>query len=382
MRLSDLTLGTPPSGIRAVFNRIAESENVISFALGEPDYSTPVKFLEGISESMNQGKTHYTPNAGIMDLRVAIAESYGERGIDPRQVVVTAGATEALLLLFMTLLNRGDEVIVMEPYWPTYLGQIRAVGGVIRFVRTYEEDGFVVKKENIESAITDKTRMIILNSPANPTGAMISREELGAIAEIAVKHDLIVISDEVYKHIVFGRNEFHSIYDFPGMRERCVIVDSFSKAYAMTGWRIGYIVAPAGTAKALESMHEYGVSCISEPIQRAAIRALKCGREFVEEMRESFEKRRNLITEGISSIEGLRCLVPPATFYLYFNIEKTGMKSNDFVNMLLDEQSIALAPGTAFGQGQENYIRLSYANSEENIKTAIGRIDRFVHDHM
>lgn len=381
MRLSNLTLGTPPSGIREVFNRVAEVENVISFALGEPDYHTPGQFLEAAKRSMDMGRTHYTPNAGIMDLRTAVAESYGTRGILPEQVVVTAGATEALLLVFMTLLNCGEEVIVTEPYWPTYLGQIRAVGGVVNFVRTYEEDGFVPRKENIEKAITGKTRMIILNSPANPTGALMSGDDLMGIAELAREHDLIVISDEVYKHIVFDDKRFHSIYDFPGMKERCLIVDSFSKAYAMTGWRIGYIVAPPDVAKALETMHEYGVSCISEPIQRAAVEALRHGGDFVKEMRQSYEKRRNMIVEGISGIRGLRCLTPPATFYLYFNIEETGMNSKDFVNKLLDEQKIALAPGTAFGEGQEHYIRLSYANSEEKLKTAIDRIDTFIQNN-
>lgn len=381
MRLSNLTIQTPPSGVRAVFNRIAESNDVISFALGEPDRTTPEQFLKAAKASMDLGRTHYTPNSGIMDLRIAIAESYRNQLIKPEQVVVTAGATEGLLLLFMTLLNPGDEVIVMEPYWPTYLGQIKAVGAVPHFVRTYENDGFIAKKENILAAVNEKTRMILLNSPSNPTGSMMEEEELRQIAEIAEEHDLIVVSDEVYRHIVYDGRTCSSIFNLPGMPERCIRVDSFSKAYAMTGWRVGYLIAPKEIAKALETMHEYGVSCISEPVQRMAVEAIRHGGEFVEDMRKSFERRRNLIVEGISQINGLSCIMPKAAFYLYFNIEKTGMDANDFVYRLLEEQKIALAPGTAFGDGQEHYIRLSYANSEENLKIAVDRIEKFVKQH-
>lgn len=382
IRLSDLTSGTPPSGIRAIFNRIAESKDVISLALGEPDSTTPKACIDAAIESMEMGNTHYTPNAGIWDLRTAIAEYYKKRHIRPEQVIVTAGATEALLLIFMTILNPGDEVIVAEPYWPTYLGQIKAVGAVPRFVRTCEEDGFVFSIEKLKAAINEKTRMILLNSPSNPTGALMCKSLIEEIAKLVVQHDLIVISDEVYHRMIYDHSEFHSIYDEPGMTERCLIVDSFSKTYAMTGWRVGYIIAPEDVAKALESMHEYGVSCISEPAQRAAIAALEHGEIFVRETVDSLKRRRDIIVDGLSKIPGIRCRKPEATFYLYFNVSDTGMTSHEFVYGLLETQKIALAPGTAFGDGQEAYVRLSFACPEETLHIAIERIEAFLHKNI
>lgn len=381
MRLSNLVLSTPPSGIRAVFNRVAESGDVISLALGEPDGDTPKACIEAAKKSMDMGRTHYTPNAGIMELRTAIAESYKNYDISPKQVVVTAGATEALLLLFMTLLNPGDEVLVAEPYWPTYLGQIKAVGAVPRFVRVQESEGFQLKKESLERAVNEKTRMILLNSPANPTGAVIGKEELEKIAKLAVQHDLTVISDEVYCHMIYDDREFSRIYDFPGMSERCVIVDSFSKTYAMTGWRVGYMIAPPEVAGALETMHEYGVSCISEPSQRAALEALSCGEPFVKATCEALKRKRDMMTKGIAEISGLQCRNPEATFYLYVHIGGTGMCAEPFVYGLLEQQKLALAPGTAFGEGQEAYVRLSFASSETNLKEALKRIKAFVQDN-
>lgn len=381
IKLSDLTLSTPPSGIRAVFNRIAESEDVISLALGEPDNHTPLTFIEAAVKSMQSGRTHYTPNAGLMDLRCAIAESYKNRNILPEQVIVTAGGTEALLLIFMTLLNPGDEVIVMEPYWPTYLGQIKTVGAVPHFVRVYEEDGFVVRKEKLAQAVNEKTRMILLNSPSNPTGAVIDRETVEFIANVAAERNLIMVSDEVYSQMVYEEGTYTSIYDLPGVHSNCLIVDSFSKTYAMTGWRIGYIIAPIHVAKALETMHEYSVSCISEPTQRAALAALKYGEEFIKESLDSLKRKRDLMVQGILSIPGLRCQRPEAAFYLYFNIEDTGMGAEEFVYGLLAQEKLALAPGTAFGQGQESYIRLSFASTEEILETAVERIRKFVHQN-
>ena len=382
MKLSDLVRGTPPSGIRAIYNKIAEAGDVISLALGEPDGDTPRKCIEAAEKSFDMRQTHYTPNAGIMDLRVAIAESYGNASFQPSQVIVAAGATEALLLICMTLLNPGDEVIVMEPYWPTYLGQIKAVGAVPHFVRTYEEDGFIVRRENLKAAINDRTKMILLNSPSNPTGALMKQEDIEMIASLAIKNDLIVISDEVYHKMIYDDAPFFSIYDVPGMAGRCLIVDSFSKTYAMTGWRVGYIAAPPDAAKALEAMHEYGVSCISEPSQRAAIAALKYGDGFVEQTLESYAKRRAIMTEGLSGVPGIRCRKPEATFYLYFNVRDTGMTSDEFVYRLLDQQKIAMAPGTAFGDGQDAYVRLSFASSEENLQIAIDRVRKFVQQNQ
>ncbi len=377
MRLSNVSQNTPPSGVREVFNRIAEADDVICFALGEPDQTTPAPIIEAACESLRQGHTHYTPNAGFYALRRAIAASYPDRGYTPEQVVVTAGGTEAILLTLLSVIDPGDEVIVSEPYWPTYLGQINACGAIPRFVRTFEEDGFALRPENVERAITPRTRMIIVNSPANPTGAVMSREELDAIARIAQRYDLIVLSDEVYQHILY-EGPFASIADSPGMEDRCIVINSFSKAHAMTGWRVGYIIAPEPIARAMTNMHEYSVSCISAFSQAAALKALEAGEPYLRAMVEEFRQRRDMVVEGIRAIPGLRCARPRGTFYLYFNISGTGLDARRFVYELLEHQKVALAPGTAFGSDQEDYVRLSYASSRENIREGLARIAAFV----
>lgn len=376
MQLSNFVLNTPPSGIRAIYNRIAEMPDVISFALGEPDFDTPAPLVEAACRAYRGGKTHYTPNAGLWELRCAIAGSYTGIHIAPKQVIVTAGATEALLLTMLATLNPGDEVIVSEPYWPTYLGQIRACGAVPVFVRTYEADGFSLKSKHVREAVTPRTRMLIINSPANPTGAIIPRAELEDLADLAQERDLLVLSDEVYRHITYGK-AFTSISQLPGMAERCVIIDSFSKAFAMTGWRIGYAAAPPEIARAMESAHEYSVSCIGAPVQLAALEALRLGDTLIRPMRTEFETRRKLITDGINGIGGLHCLCPDAAFYLYFNISGTGLDADTFASSLLEQQRVAVSPGTAFGSGQEQYIRLSYANSRENLTEGLRRIRAF-----
>ncbi len=376
MQPSQVSIHTPPNGIRAVFNQIAEAEDVISFALGEPDFPTAEPIIQMACETLRQGRTHYTPNAGLYELRAAIANRYGGR-YKPEQVVVTAGATEGILLTLLSLINPGDEIILAEPYWPTYLGQINSCGAVPRFVRTYEEDGFSLRPENIEKAITSRTRLIIVNSPSNPTGNVIPGQTLEEIARLAQKHDLIVLSDEVYEHILY-EGAYESITRLPGMEDRCILVNSFSKAYAMTGWRVGYVIAPEPIAAVMTDMHEYSVSCLSAFAQTAAVKALEAGQPYVQAMVDEFHVRRDMVVEGIRAIPGLHCIQPGGAFYLYFNISGTGLTSRDFVYRLLEQEKVALAPGSAFGQGQENYVRLSYANSRENIQEGLRRMARFV----
>ncbi|MHC1773406.1 MAG: pyridoxal phosphate-dependent aminotransferase [Flexilinea sp.] len=377
MQPSLISQNTPQSGIREVFNRIAESNDVISFALGEPDFTTPNPIIEAAYKALVNGETHYTPNAGLYALRSAISNIYEKGRFCPEQVVVTAGATEAILLTLLTVVNPGDEVIVSEPYWPNYIGQIKTCGAVPRFVRTYEQDGFSLKPEKVENAITNKTKIIILNSPANPTGAVISKEDLRGLADLAIKHNLTIISDEVYRHILY-EGKFMSIADFDDIRSQCIIIDSFSKAYAMTGWRIGYAIAPVHIAKAMTRMHENSVSCISAFTQIAALKALEIGEPYIQKMVSEFAIRRDLVVNGIRSIPRLNTICPTATFYLYFNICETGMNSRDFVFSLLDKEKVALVSGNAFGQGQENYVRLSYASSQQNIRLGLERIADFV----
>jgi len=377
MQPSTVCQNIPPSGIREVFNRIAENKDVISFALGEPDFTTPAPFIEAACQTFAEGKTHYTPNAGLFALRSAIAGSYEQGRYTPDQVVVTAGATEAILLTLMALVNPGDEVIVSEPYWPAYIGQILTCSGVPRFVRTFEKDHFSLKPDQVEKVITSKTRFIIINSPTNPSGAVTPKEDLRALAELVIKHNLIVLTDEVYRHILY-EGTFASIADFSDVRDRCVVIDSFSKTYAMTGWRIGYAIAPENIAKAMTKMHENTSSCVSAFSQAAALKALEVGQPYVHEMVCEFSARRDLVIEGIRSIPRLSTIKPAGAFYLYFNISETGMKARDFVFSLLEKGGVALVPGSAFGDGQEAYIRMSYASSQTNLRKGLERIADFV----
>jgi len=374
---SNVCQSIPPSGIREVFNRIAENKDVISFALGEPDFTTPAPFIEAAIKTLGEGKTHYTPNAGLYALRSAIANSYENGRYTPEQVVVTAGATEAILLTLMALVDPGDEVIVSEPFWPAYIGQILTCGGVPRFVRTFEKDNFSLKPEQVEKVITPKTRFIIINSPTNPSGAVTPKEDLRALADLVIKHNLIVLTDEVYRRILY-EGTFASITDFEDMRDRCVILDSFSKTYAMTGWRIGYAIAPENIAKAMTKMHENTSSCVSAFAQAAAIKALEEGEPYIRGMLREFTTRRDLVVEGIRSIPRLSTIKPAGAFYLYFNISDTGMKARDFVLSLLEKNKVALVPGSAFGEEQENYIRMSYATSQNNLLKGLERISDFV----
>lgn len=376
MQISPVCQNIPPSGIREVFNRIGDYKDVISFALGEPDFTTPAPIIEAACQTLARGETHYTPNAGQYALRSAIAGGYNGK-FTPEQVVVTAGATEAILLTLMALLTPGDEVLLSEPYWSAYIGQIMACGGVPRFVRTFEKDNFSLKPEQVEKAITPKTRFLIINSPTNPSGAVTPREDLRALADLVIKHNLIVLSDEVYKRILY-EGEFASITDFPGMRDHCIVIDSFSKTYAMTGWRIGYAIAPENVARAMTKMHENTSSCISAFTQAAALKALELGEPYVRDMVREFSARRDLVVEGIRSIPRLSTIRPSGAFYLYFNISETGMKARDFVFALLEKGGVALVPGSAFGQGQENYVRMSYASSQQNLRRGLERIADFV----
>jgi aminotransferase len=377
MQPSKISQEIPPSGIREVFNRVAESKDVISFALGEPDFATPKPIIDAAYESLLNGETHYTPNAGLYALRSAIAASYPNRNYSPEQVVVGAGGTESIFLTLISILNPGDEVILSEPYWSNYVGQILTCRGVPKFVRTYEEDGFSLKPEAVEKAITEKTKVLIINSPANPTGAVISKEDLRGLADLAIKHNLIVLSDEVYRDILF-EGKFESITNFEDVRDQCIVIDSFSKSYAMTGWRIGYAIAPKNIAAVMTKMHENSASCISAFSQKAALRALEIGKPYIQEMVKEFAVRRDLMVNGIRSIPGLNSFGPIATFYLYFNISGTGMNSRDFVFSLLEKEKVALVPGSAFGNGQENYVRLSFASSQENLRKGLERIANFV----
>jgi len=370
------------STIRKMFNMASSMTDTVSFALGEPDFTTSKNIIDAACKALQEGITHYTPNAGILPLRQAIAKKLKNKNnveIDPEtEVMVTAGGMEALMLVMMVALDPGDEIILTDPFWTNHPSQVLMTGAIPRFVKVYEEDGFAYNPDNVRKAINSKTKAILINSPANPTGGVAGREVLEEIAKMAIEHDLIVITDEVYQHLIYDGAEFVSIASLPGMKERTVIIDSFSKAYAMTGWRIGYA---AGCREILQNMiklHENVVSCITTSSQYGAIEALEGPQDYLGYMLEKYAARRNLIVEGINSIEKLSCIKPKGAFYAFPNITGTGMKSEEFAVELLKKTGVVVVPGSGFGEAGEGFIRISYATSEENIKEGLRRIKAFV----
>ena len=370
------------STIRKMFNMASSMTDTVSFALGEPDFTTSKNIIDAACKALQEGITHYTPNAGILPLRQAIAKKLKNKNnveIDPEtEVMVTAGGMEALMLVMMVALDPGDEIILTDPFWTNHPSQVLMTGAIPRFVKVYEEDGFAYNPDNVRKAINSKTKAILINSPANPTGGVAGREVLEEIAKMAIEHDLIVITDEVYQHLIYDGAEFVSIASLPGMKERTVIIDSFSKAYAMTGWRIGYA---AGCREILQNMiklHENVVSCITTSSQYGAIEALEGPQDYLGYMLEKYAARRNLIVEGINSIEKLSCIKPKGAFYAFPNITGTGMSSEEFAVELLKKTGVVVVPGSGFGEAGEGFIRISYATSEENIKEGLRRIKAFV----
>lgn len=370
------------STIRKMFNMANNMTDTVSFALGEPDFTTSKNIIDAACRAYQEGLTHYTLNAGILPLRQAIAKKLKRKNnvdIDPEtEIMVTAGGMEALMLVMMVALNPGDEVIVSDPFWTNHPSQVLMCGATPRFVKVYEEDGFVYNPDNVRKAINKNTKAILINSPANPTGGVASREILEELARIATEHDLLVITDEVYQHLIYDDEEFVSIASFPGMKERSVIIDSFSKAYAMTGWRIGYAAGCREILKNMIKLHENVVSCINTSSQYGAIEAIEGPQDYLKFMLDKYSIRRKLIVEGINSIEKLSCIKPKGAFYAFPNITRTGLSSEEFAVELLKKTGVVTVPGSGFGEAGEGFIRISYATSEENIKEGLKRIKGFV----
>lgn len=372
----------PHSAIRAMVGKSYGLDNVISFAFGEPDFVTPKQVIEAGVETLEAGKTFYTPNAGIPELRKALADTYTPRGMDYSEdnVIVTTGGMEALMLTMMVLLDRGDEIIISNPYWANYVGMALEFGAKPVLVDVKEGNGFMFDPDDVEKAITEKTKVILLNFPSNPTGGIATKENLEAIATIAKKHDLYVMTDEVYRKLLYTEEPFTSIGEFPGMKERTVIIDSFSKAYAMTGWRIGYAVGPKPIIDNMIKLQENAVSCVFEAVQRAALKAVTGPQDAVTDMVAQYAKRRHVVIEGINSLlDGkITCSTPKGAFYIFANIKNTGLDSWTFCERLLAEEHVVTVPGAGFGSNGEGFIRLSYATSEENIREGLKRMSRFV----
>ena len=358
----------------------AKFSDTISFAIGEPDFTTPQHIINAAAQKLIEGYTHYAPNPGIWELRQAIAEHYNAK--HPRQhltgenVVVTSGTQEANLLALMAILNPGDEIVVAAPSYISYIPQFLMMHVKPNYVLTHEKEGYELQMDAVEAAITEKTRAILINSPCNPTGAVLSRAALEELVSIAKRHGIAIISDETYSDIVFA--PFTSILDVMDMTDNLIYTSGFSKSYAMTGWRLGYTITTKEVALALRYLHENNASCSNTALQYGAIEALKNGADDVESMRQEYEKRRNLICSRLDEISELSYVLPKGTFYVYINIQKTGLSCIEFLERLLDQFHVVVAPGTVFGEAGEGHIRLSYATSEENIVNGMNRIASFV----
>jgi len=371
----------PRSGIRDFFELVLGRSDVISLGVGEPDKPTPWPIREAAIRSLEKGVTSYTSNLGLESLRVAISD-YVEKQFrvtyDPKtEILVTVGVSEALDLAFRALLNPGDEVIYHEPCYVSYSPGIKMAYGVPVVVETREENEFALMAEDVERVITPRSRVLALNFPTNPTGGIMPPEELEKIARLAIKHDLIVITDEIYCELLYDGRKHTSIVEFPGMKERTILLHGFSKAFAMTGWRLGYACAPAPLREAMMKIHQYCMLCAPIMSQMAGIEALKMGANAYEEMRQSYEQRRNLIVSRLNGM-GLHCFNPGGAFYVFPDIRPTGLGSKDFAIRLLEKKSVAVVPGSAFGAAGEGFVRCCYATAPDLIVKAMDLMEEFV----
>ena len=356
----------------------AQGKPIIHLEIGEPDFDTPAHIRHAACEALEAGYTHYGPAAGLPELRKVLAEHIGKkRGFtaDPANVIVTPGAKPIMFYAIMALVEPGDQVIYPNPGFPIYESMINFIGGEAIPLQLSERRGFSFDVADLEALISDRTRLIILNSPGNPTGRALPRETLQGIAALAVKHDLIVLADEIYSDIIY-EGSHHSVLEFPGMLERTILLDGFSKTYAMTGWRMGYGLFPAPLVPHIARLIINSVSCTSSFSQKAAIAAITGPTAEVEAMVEEFRKRRALVIPALNEIPGLSCIMPQGAFYAFPNINGTGMDSRAYADYLMTEADVAVLPGTAFGEFGEGYIRISFANSLENLQEALNRIAR------
>ena len=381
MKISKAANAVEPSLTRKLFNMAKEYNDVIDLTLGDPDVLPSHKIRAAASEAIMQGKTRYSANAGLPKLREAIADNFRNEyklQIDPlNNVIVTVGGMEALFLSLTCMINPGDEVIILAPYYVNYKQMISMCSGVPVIVNTKEENGFAVSTEMLEGVITDKTVAIIINTPCNPTGAVLGKESLEAIADLAKKYDLAVISDEVYRCLIYDDVKHQSIVNLPGMLERTVVIDSFSKRFAMTGYRVGYAIAPDEFIAAMVKLQENVAACTSLPSQYAGIAAFEqCANDTF--IKDEFQERRDYIYTAINNIEGLSCIKPAATFYLFVNIKNTGLDALTFAYKLLEKQHVAVVPGIAYGEEYKDYVRIAYTMEIDVLKKAINKIEQFV----
>ncbi len=381
--LSQRVAQLKPSGIREFFDIVATMDDVISLGIGEPDFVTPKPILEAGIRALQDGETHYTSNAGILELREAVAAYLSERydvGYDPTtEVVITVGVSEALYLAMTAIIEPGDEIIIPSPCFVSYQAEVTLAGGVPVEIPGSFDLQFQPDPDEIRQAVTPRTKAIFIGYPNNPTGVVASKEALLEISRIAEEHDLVVISDEIYENLVYGVDHV-CFASLPGMKERTITLGGFSKSHAMTGWRVGYAAAPAEILQGLLRIHQYTIMSAPTVSQIAALEALQSGMEHAEEMRQKYDRRRRLIVDGLNAI-GLETFEPHGAFYAFPEVTVSGMDEETFARELLKEEKVAVVPGTAFGAGGEGFVRCSYATAYEEIEQALVRMDRFLTHH-
>lgn len=379
--LSDVITNIEPSGIRKFFDIVSEMKDAISLGVGEPDFDTPWHIREEGIYSLEKGRTFYTSNAGLKELRIEIANYLKRRcslTYDPdKELLVTVGGSEAIDIALRAMLNPSDEVLIPQPSFVSYQPCTVLAGGRPVIIELEEKDEFRLTAEKLREKITDKSKILIMPFPNNPTGAVMRKEDLEAVAQVILEHDLFVISDEIYCELTFGSERHVSIASLPGMHERTVLINGFSKSYAMTGWRLGYAAAPHVILEQMLKIHQFAIMCAPTTSQYAAVSAVKNGDGDVEMMRESYDQRRRYVLHAFKEM-GLTCFEPNGAFYAFPSIKRFGMTSDEFANRFLREEKVAVVPGTAFGACGEGYLRVSYAYSLKSLKEALGRMERFV----
>lgn len=378
--IADKVVGIQPSGIRKFFDIVSEMDDVISLGVGEPDFDTPWHVRDEGIYALEKGRTFYTSNAGLKELRVEICKYLKRRcNIEyspDLETLVTVGGSEAIDLAMRAMLNPGDEVLIPQPSFVSYLPCVVLADGVPKVINLKEENEFRLTKQELLDGITEKTKILVLPFPNNPTGAVMSRKDLEEIAEVIIEKDLFVLSDEIYSELTFNGDHV-SIASLPGMRERTITINGFSKAYAMTGWRLGYVCAPEEITEQMTKIHQFAIMCAPTNSQYAAIEAMKNGDVDVAEMREAYNGRRRYLMHAFKEM-GLPCFEPFGAFYVFPCIKEFGMTSEEFATRLLEEEKVAVVPGSAFGDCGEGYLRISYAYSLEDLKVALKHLERFI----
>lgn len=379
--LSDKTVGLKPSGIRKFFDLVSEMKDAISLGVGEPDFDTPWHIRDEGIYSLEKGRTFYTSNSGLKELRQEIC-NYMKRTQDidyvwDKEVFITVGGSEAIDLMFRAMINEGDEVLIPQPSYVSYEPCAILADAKSVIINLKNENNFRLKPEELEAAITPRSKILVLPFPNNPTGGIMEKEDLEAIRDIIIKNDLYVLSDEIYGELTYTGNPHVSIASLPGMKERTVVVNGFSKAYAMTGWRLGFACGPQFIIEQMVKIHQYAIMCAPTTSQYAAVEALRNGDDDVRRMRESYNERRRFVLHMLDEM-GIPCFEPQGAFYVFPCIKEFGLTSEDFANLLLAEEKVAIVPGTAFGDSGEGFLRISYAYSIDNLREALNRLGHFV----